>query len=538
MNGLRQSGQGLKADMPHVPAFRFLPTSDLCLVLIISAILTLVFTTSEHFQENNGLGHDGLSYALLARSFPHYVFVDGTDAYTVQRLAIPAVLYYSSKTFGFELTDKTILRMWRGLDLVCLTLLAYLWCLTARELRIGQRGKWLGAVLLFVNFAVLKWSSFYSNLSDIPAYALGGWMLYCHVRGRSLVLAVVTVIGAFTWPTALCIGILLLLFPREKVAKSGACSVSMPLPAMAVMFAGLCIYLLLQYQRHRGGYYIGDETRADGAFLNLGILCSAIYVVGGLFYLLEDRRFFSIGYYASRLTTFRGWLALAMGVAIIVSQWILAPKSASVPPEVILNSMLWSSVVDPGVFVVAHVAFYGPVILLAVLHWSRVCKLAHECSMGITLSLCVLIPLALGSESRRLFNLIPLLVPFVVKAIEEFNWQFKHYFFVLVVSTFGSKVWLTINPDWKENLLRLNMAPWMSHTSYAVHSCIILAIGYILFNSLKTARQNGPRIDPDQWDELNTQEIAVRRDKSQHIPHIPTGSSEHERQGFEVRGRN
>jgi len=472
-------------DGPH-SGFRSLLTTDRFLVAGICAVLTMVFVFSEHFQENNGLGHDGLFYAQLARDFPHKVFVEKIDSYYVQRLAIPAFLYYSSKTFGFELTDKTILRIWRGLDLVCLTWLAHLWCLMVRELQISQRGKWLGALFLFVNFGVLKWSSFYPNLNDIPAYTLGAWMLYLYLKGRSLSLAGLTVVAAFTWPTALYVGVLLLFFAREKNEASSAPVVPFRLHQAAALFAGLGVYLFLQHLRRQGGAHIGFETRADGAFVNLSIILSTIYVVVGLLYLLQERRLFGIGSYFRRLKTVSAWLALAVGAGVIIGQRLLAPKSYS--PTTMLTVMVWSSVIDPGSFLVDHVAFYGPVVLFTVLLWKRVCSRVHECGLGITLCLCALVPLALCSESRRLFNMIPLLVPFVVKAIEECHWQAKHYLVLLGVSLLGSKVWLSINPDWVENLLRLNMAPWMSHQSYGVHAAIIVAVAYYFVHVPQTDR--------------------------------------------------
>jgi hypothetical protein len=455
---------------------------DWFLVLSVGSLLSMVFIFSEHIQVNNGLGFDGSLYAQFARDLPHKILVEKMDGYYVQRLAIPVLLYCSSQTFGFELTDKTILRIWRGLDLFCLTMLAHLWCLIARELKISQRGKWLGVLFWFVNFAVLKWSSFYPNLTDIPAYTLGAWMLYLYLRGRSLILGLVTIVAAFNWPTAIYAGLLMLVFPRERRDDSAFAAIPRRLHAAAATLAGIGIYIVFHaFGQRWQGAYPGSLTQAPQPFLNLGILISAIYISGGLYFLLEDRRLFSITYYAGRLRTISFWIAVTVGIGTLLSQRILAPNPPLVRPQILLGILLWSSVTDPAVFLVAHVIFYGPLILLAILLWKPICQLAHDCGIGLTLSLCLMLPLSLGSESRWLFNMIPLIIPFIVKAIDQEIWQAKHYLFLVVVSMLGSKAWLTINPDWMDNLLRLNFGPWLSHVSYGVHAGIALAVGYILF---------------------------------------------------------
>ena len=43
----------------------------------------------------------------------------------------------------------------------------------------------------------------------------------------------------------------------------------------------------------------------------------------------------------------------------------------------------WESVQKPGLFAVAHVAFFGPVVLLAFLRWRAVCRSLHAYGPGL-----------------------------------------------------------------------------------------------------------------------------------------------------------
>jgi len=84
--------------------------------------------------------------------------------------------------------DRSSSPLWQ--PIILLTLLAYVWCLIARELDIGMRGKWLGFVALFVNFAVLKQAGYYPVLTDVPAYALGALTLLFYLKRSTIGLAI------------------------------------------------------------------------------------------------------------------------------------------------------------------------------------------------------------------------------------------------------------------------------------------------------------------------------------------------------------
>jgi hypothetical protein len=387
---------------------------DWFLVAVVTLVLIVLYTTCEHFQANNGLGNDGYLYAILARDFPKIVFQDRLDSYYVQRISIPALLHYSSRLLHLELTDKTILRIWRGLDLLCLAWMAWLWCGIVRELGLRLKGKWLGVLFFFGNFAILKWSAFYPNITDVPAYAMGLTMLYSYLRGRSVALGLVTFVGAFTWPTAVYFGLVLLLFPREREPAPQRRGAPWYLHALLAGAAATVVYLRLQFFHHRGGFYIGNETRASDTFLNLGIAISALYILFSLFFLLDCGNLFQIRSYL-RLPARRSfWVAVIVFAAVRGLMDWLDPLPTALTPTLIFNHILWSSVLSPGLFLVTLVMFYGPVMVLAALLWKRVCANLHHYGTGLVLVVAMAIPIGLCCESRRVINLIPFVIPFVV----------------------------------------------------------------------------------------------------------------------------
>src|SRR5262249_23661423 len=112
-----------------------------------------------------------------------------------------------------------------ALDVALIALVAWFWCRIARRLEVSERGKWLGFIALFVNYVVLKHTVYCPVTTDVAAYALGAARLWCYLGGRTGALSPVLLAGAFTWPVALPVGALLLLFPRAPGGQRDAAPV-------------------------------------------------------------------------------------------------------------------------------------------------------------------------------------------------------------------------------------------------------------------------------------------------------------------------
>src|SRR5262249_2247085 len=143
------------------------------------------------------------------------------DGYYVQRVLPSAVLHHVLRLLAIPPTKPVIVWSFGLLNAALLALTAYIWCRVADQLGVGGRGRWLGFVGLFVNYAVLKMAAYYPVLTDIPAFAVGMLMLSCYLGRRHLALAAVTALGSFVWPTLFYQGALFLLFPRDRADAEG-----------------------------------------------------------------------------------------------------------------------------------------------------------------------------------------------------------------------------------------------------------------------------------------------------------------------------
>jgi hypothetical protein len=193
--------------------------------LLMTAILLVVSVIAmfwgERMTAHDGLGWDGRFYVDLAKSFETSVFVEKMDSYHTQRIVPSGIVHYSLRLLGMPLDNTHILWAFRIYNLLLLMLCCWFWKRIADELDLSEGGRWLGFMGLFVSFAIMKMGFYYPNMTDITALTLGLAMIHTYMRRQQWGLFAVTLIGAFTWPSIVYGGVLMLLWPRDAKVFDG-----------------------------------------------------------------------------------------------------------------------------------------------------------------------------------------------------------------------------------------------------------------------------------------------------------------------------
>src|SRR6185295_14699796 len=134
----------------------------------------------------------------------------------------------------------------------------------------------------------------------------------------------------------------------------------------------------------------------------------------------------------------------------------------------------------PLLFLVAHVVYYGPIVLLLVILWKPFCRAIHKQGLGLTLFILVNMPLTLTSESRGSISVLPFFVTFLVVASEKLQWRTSYYWTIGAIALVFSKVWFTMNnPTVEGEILKfpaqnlfMNIGPWMANIPYVIQGSI------------------------------------------------------------------
>jgi hypothetical protein len=453
------------------------------LQLLVGAIaFAVVYLICERIPYNNGLGFDGTTYAAIARAGPlESVRSRVVDSYYVQRM-LPSILVHEAlRICHVRVTDANIIRGFVVLNIVLMAINLWLWQRIAAELELSPRGRLLGILALFINLFVVKMTGYYPVLTDMAAYTISLAMLYGYLRNSAMILALATLLGCFTWPPSLYLGGVLLLFPRrfgcgtrvDRRPWNVGIALALAAGVVAVLF-----YVLTGPDGRPTNYAI------DWRLVYVSIAVAGAYVFAAVAVFLRHSPALDVRQLLREVVSFR---TLAVGVflaAVRLSQYAIAPKAGARMMQVIYESLAPSSIREPGIFFVAHVVYFGPVIVLAALLWGRISRLIGDYGTGI--SVCVLLGLGQGleSESRHLISIFAFVVPFAVKVMDGFAWRAKHYWLYGIASLVCSKIWLAINtatvePDalqWPDQRFLMNFGHAMSKQMYFVQGLLVLII--------------------------------------------------------------
>lgn len=462
--------------------------------------LALASVFGEKVQVEEGLGWDGLDYAMMARRGPADVIGD-FDPYRIQRVGPPAVVHLGAKLMRWPLTTaRQLLVAFGVLHVVTFAgAIAVWWCL-CRHLRLGPQGRVLCFAGLFLNYAVLKMTPFMPTLGDSTALVLGLLMLHLHLTERRSWLVVTAVVGAFTYPTLLPTAVLLLMMPPLAApAPQSPRGDAWP----AYLVAGGLALVALSF--HATG---GLASRDDLAKVRPGwavpiAALVAVYLALALRPLLGARL---------ALTTLRSvrlpWLALGALLLLATRALVLAASNPELPPKLTAggyaNGVLHTALVAPLGGLVAHAVYFGPLVLVAAWRWREVCAVLRE-RPGLHALALVTVVLSVSTESRQLITWWPVIVTATCLALERRPLSWRATGAIVFLSLVASRCWLPLNHGpltgdplkFPDQWHFMTQGPWMTTTSLCINALACAAVAGVLAatGELRPHQEEAPRPD-------------------------------------------
>ena len=375
--------------------------------------------SSERIGVNEGRGWDGCYYADIAADFYGQVFPHRLDGYRIQRIVPSAVVHYSLRLLHLPTTNlDTIIRAFQVYNLLLLVVTVYLWNGIAGRLRLRSRGTWLGFVGLMCSFSAMKMPFYYPALTDTTAFALGAAIVYAFLAGNRVMILLAAALGAFTWPTLLYLAIPLILFPR-RLAQWTSLNQPAPLAFYAAPAAAMVAMGLFRY------YIKGDSPPPSAELpwrqlVPLAAACVGFYLAAATRRLLDRDVLRRLLWPFPETSALSVILCLTLVIAVKVTVWLwLVPSSPGISVRHFIKTTSLLALVKPGIFFVAHVVYFGPIVWEAVWLWSKVAQNVRSLGLGAVLAAALAILMSITSESRHLIPFIPLLVAATAWAMDS-----------------------------------------------------------------------------------------------------------------------
>jgi len=467
--------------------------------LVLSAFFyVLVFHTERYFN-HDGLGDDGAFYGTWIQYFSTDIPSMGLHSYSAQRLFPVYFVWKLLSTFHLPLIPPYIVRTFQWMNFFSIVFGFAAWNITAKELSLTRAGYIFGTASIFMSCAVLKWIPFDPVLDDALAFGLASIAMMAFLKRRYILLAIVTLVGAFTWPSFVAVGAALLFFPRRSTLPPESSSFER---VVGDLIAGVFAGWVTVAAGHLSSFHPPNSVipAALGPF-RLSCTILGLTVFFGMRSILRIRQIASEVIQRTGGALFSRTLAVIVMVTFVKGvRWISSAASMALPQpphvtyETFTDLTLFLGVQRPGAFIVSHAVFFGPIILVLFLNWQRVCDVAARFGAAPVLLLGLALLMGLNSESRRAVAFVPVLLPLVAVAVADFPWDAQRLGGWVVLSLFCSRVWHTIVqfPRLDGDSLAPMMGPWMPNDYMVSHTLISIVLLFAFAKMAKGATPSSP----------------------------------------------
>jgi hypothetical protein len=488
------------------------------LLAVVFMILLVEFFVAQrvpypHDSRGNDYHWDGTYYVKYARSIDTLLFAREIDSYSLTRILPSTVVHIGFSILGriglasYPPGNETIFRGFIVLNGIAILVATLAWGDIARRLALTRFHLILGAAAFFVNFCFLKYNSFHPLGTDVVAFSLSMMMISRYLAQATTSLFLLSLLGAFTWPTLLSMGAILLALPYRQSLEPATLDAMGPSRDASLQWLsrGLTITLSIlaiaaatgvAYGSYDVGYRPGSPAVAA-----LSIAIVGLYVglaSAPLLDALPDVRNLAVErqYYLRR-----AGIVVALLAIVGILFYLLASDKA--PRNTLIDFATHSfreAIRLPGIFLVAHLVFFGPIIALAVLKWWEACAIARRLGPAFVVAVLLTAAVALMSESRQLMGNIAFVVIPVIAAVQIGGNERRLLAIFLLTALVLSRVWVVFDPDaliysvreyqnypWQHFFGA--MGPKMTFHLYVVHLAGFIAVLFVFYFGMRA----GPR---------------------------------------------
>lgn len=418
----------------------------------------------------------------------------------VRRMFPMAAIFYSHKCIGKKPSADSILMGFRIMNLVLLFLSSVAWIGIARMLKYSTRTSILFFFSLFASYAVLKMSFFYPVLMDTSALCWSVYLLYFYLARRDTLLLLFTIVGAFIFPMLSVCGALLYMFPRrdsteETRARSRLSSliesarrmIPKKINVILFMFVMYGFVLAFAFLFFSLGYkpvveYNNPEFNPK---LALSFACLAFY----LYVVIKSIDFDIV------LRKLRNELIVKRIVIVLLVYLVIHVVTARISSGGVrsifpfIAHTVYHAVANPFIFILGHILYFGPGIMLIVVHWKQFREFVKTQSVGFMLIVYFALILGIAPLSRQFMAFVPFLIYALHRSIEKMEFSTRYLVLFVSLSILYSKIWYRMgNVPYSGGFLEfpyqryfMAQGPYISDTMYYLQGIITVVAITVLY---------------------------------------------------------
>ena len=476
-------------------------STNAAIVICTAALLLVCFATRDVIPYASGTGYDGGRYASWAKTMSIGTLVTAAqdhlhgkiptthgdevlDSFYAHRVLPSIAVHYLLIAVRAERSTENVILGFAWLNIVLLLVTVLCWLKSADELQLGANSKWLGAVGLIVSYGNLKMPLYYATLTDTAALAAGAASMLFYLQGRNWALWLTTLAGTFIWPTMIWFNLLLLVFPRASPADNKA-DTNRRIDAIVAASVAIVAVVWIEYLFSSAYELRWTPVRPNLNLRHVSTAFAGGYTFFALWRMLDMR---ALWMQVRRSRIVQGLLAAVLvSVVSEIVVWLIAPLKPDFGFGEFFGSFLTAGL-QPFTFFLAHVLYFGPILLFLPFAWRTMCTRIRAFGPGAVAYFGAAAILSLRSESRQLINVLPFVVLLLVPSLEQVIASWSRWVTFVAVTVICSKVWLPMDRtfelpvfgaiDWR-TLYVSSRGPWIDHGPYLLQLVLMIPVGVL-----------------------------------------------------------
>lgn len=484
-------------------------------LLLAFGIISIIFLKC--IPVASGFGWDGVFYGKVALNFDQ--LIGNIDSYRAGRIFPGVLIHYVFRVLQIDLNLDNVLVGFKVYNVLILTLSGFLWVSISNHAFKNQFAKWFGFIALFINYPILNLTFYYPAQTDITAFFIAIFMIFSLIKRNNYLLLGLTSISFFAWPTMAIVGLICFVFSdTNTLYKSNANSKKFTFLWVVLLLSPLILGLLVNTYSLRSFMKIiivnlnidkmsvFDSIDFDSLFYNMYQFPSLIInlsVILFFFYLFFKN--FDFKELVSVSFIKKHGIKLLISIAVLTTLILLKKivEDPNLPPFFSLKAALMRittlSLKYPFLFIVSHIMYFGPIIVLIILKSKNYLNDLKKDKLVWILVVIFMSYFILGVESRVLINFFPFLIYSFLKSFKLESVNHKKIFIIsfVIISIIMSKVWLQFelpSSDFPVSISAenagsfplqwffMNHGPWMNFEMYILHAFFaLLLIGFYYY---------------------------------------------------------
>lgn len=415
------------------------------LLLIISSVIVSFSPSFKNVSDARSADGCGV-YCLMATEYGVYLSESKFDKYYFQKSLPAAIVHVLHISLGISMEAASINRSFGILRNVALAITLIFWAAICRTKSVGSAMFLIGAFALSINQMMLLDAPVTHEDPDPFSVLISMAFVYFCLQGRAVGMWVCMLLALFIQPQcALLMMPVFLLHPRETSVSDDGSRLSVLAHWLSRKFQDtrrylegfgvgeylvwggalslwfiICLYIFpLVHQPYvfHGGAGSSDLLAPLGAAMAAGLMSVMMTRVGMLDALQKLVEGLASSTVCRRLIAV---LALKLAAAFIVGYFgrgeVAAITSSTLGTVWLIYSWFFHGAQQPLQPWLAHLVYFGPVVLLAAVFWTRLTHFINilDFGPGMNISLGMIALLSINSESRHLVAFVPWLLVLVL----------------------------------------------------------------------------------------------------------------------------